>query len=555
MKNIFSKLQIREFFWNYPKFLFNIIRFTNPLFTVLIAFFLAYFSFVFLTSATGGNILDPKDENKVVEGTVGSMTSTNPMYLTENQVDRDFYSLVYDKFIELDSDGKPVSSIAEEWEKKSELEYFFEISDDFFWHDGKRLTAEDVIWNFEVSIRLAQDYGQETYGSALEGVEVEKVGKNEIEFTLEEPNATFWEAISEYMIPKHIYEGYSLGNFSRTKGLANPVGSGKFSVDAILSDGFRLNAREDDFEIEEYEYLFFEDYDELGLAVKNNKLDLISNVDIYELDYLDEYPFFNVESSVLYRRNKMIYFNNRKSAFEDSEIRRAVSWLVDKDSLLEKSRVYGEPSKGPIPKTSWAFSEELEAQNYNPKEAKELLEELGYKRDGQYYTTEDERILSLELKFLDTDINNRLVYTLQDLLEDEGVLLNLVPLTYDQLMREVLPRRDFDLLLNEIELTVDPDQYNLWHSMRIDHPHLNISGYEYSRVDILLENARTEFDREERKEDYELFHRYVVDDSPAIFLYHPEKYFVSRDGLEAYDLDNLVIPCDRFDNIQDWRWD
>ena len=554
MDDFFSRLQIREFFWNYPQLLLNLVRLTNPLLTILIALVLGYFSFFFLISSSVETFVKDKDRDKVVEGTVGGLTSTNPMYLTDNQVNRDFYSMVYDRFVDIDSEGKPVANIAEDWEQISELEYVFELSDDFFWHDGSKLTVEDVVWNFEASILLAKNYGEETYGSALEGVEIEKLGEKEIKFTLEEPNATFWEAISEYMIPKHVYEGYSLENFSRTKGLRRAIGSDYYAVESIASDRFRLFAIDEDVDIRGYEYLFFEDYDELSLAIRNNKLDIVSNVNIYEMEYLEEYPFLDIESSVLYRRNKMIYFNNRRSDFEEGEVRQAVSRLIDKESLLEESSVYGKKSYGPLPVNSWAFNDELEEQNYDPDEAQELLEPFGYEREGHYYTTEDGKILALELKYLATDINDRLVHVLQDLLEEEGVLLNLESLSYDELMREVLPRRDFDLLLNEIETTVDPDQYNLWHSMRIDNPHLNISGYEYSRVDILLENARTELDRAERKEDYNLFQRYVVDDAPAIFLYHPKKFFIINENLSGYDLGEIITPCDRFQNVEDWYW-
>jgi hypothetical protein len=31
------------------------------------------------------------DTQKITEGVVGSLLSTNPMYVTENSVDRDFY--------------------------------------------------------------------------------------------------------------------------------------------------------------------------------------------------------------------------------------------------------------------------------------------------------------------------------------------------------------------------------------------------------------------------------------------------------------------------------
>jgi peptide/nickel transport system substrate-binding protein len=128
-------------------------------------------------------------------------------------------------------------------------------------------------------------------------------------------------------------------------------------------------------------------------------------------------------------------------------------------------------------------------------------------------------------------------------------------LTFNQMTMEVLPTRDFELLLYEVEVTDDPDQYNLWHSLRIDHPMLNISGYDYSRVDILLERARTNTDRDERTEDYRLFQRYLMDDAPVIFLYHPKAFFVARRSLKGINVENIVYPSNKYSNVQDWYWE
>jgi peptide/nickel transport system substrate-binding protein len=102
----------------------------------------------------------------------------------------------------------------------------------------------------------------------------------------------------------------------------------------------------------------------------------------------------------------------------------------------------------------------------------------------------------------------------------KGVILNLEPLTYRQLTQEIVATRDFELLMYEIETTIDPDQYNLWHTLKSDYPDLNLSGYSYERVDI-LEDGRRSVDRKVRQERYALFQRYLIQDAPALFLYRP----------------------------------
>jgi peptide/nickel transport system substrate-binding protein len=108
------------------------------------------------------------------------------------------------------------------------------------------------------------------------------------------------------------------------------------------------------------------------------------------------------------------------------------------------------------------------------------------------------------------------------------------------------------MILYEVETTVDPDQYNLWHSLKKDYPDLNLSGYEYDRVDILLEEGRTELSRTVRKEKYDLFQKYLMDDAPAILLYRPTYVYIVPKDIEGPNLEEICYPEDRFRNIAEW---
>jgi peptide/nickel transport system substrate-binding protein len=83
----------------------------------------------------------------------------------------------------------------------------------------------------------------------------------------------------------------------------------------------------------------------------------------------------------------------------------------------------------------------------------------------------------------------------------------------------------FDALLVAQEIPPDPDQYSLWHSTQAS----NISHYKSPKLDKLLEDGRKTLDKEKRKEIYADFQRFLVEDTPAIFLFHPTLYTVSRD--------------------------
>ena len=76
-----------------------------------------------------------------------------------------------------------------------------------------------------------------------------------------------------------------------------------------------------------------------------------------------------------------------------------------------------------------------------------------------------------------------------------------------------------------VDIPKDPDQYSLWHSTQTS---TNVSRLANPRIDKLLEDGRIELDQETRKKIYLDFQRFLVEEVPAVFLYHPEYYTIKR---------------------------
>jgi len=92
------------------------------------------------------------------------------------------------------------------------------------------------------------------------------------------------------------------------------------------------------------------------------------------------------------------------------------------------------------------------------------------------------------------------------------------------LVSSIVPE-EFQVYLTILDPSADPDQYFMWHSTQID---TNISKYSSPRVDKLLEDGRKELNFEERRKIYLDFQRFLVEDSPAAFLYTPKIISISR---------------------------
>jgi peptide/nickel transport system substrate-binding protein len=556
-----KKDSIRDWLWDYPVNLIKAFKKFAPSSFIVLFSLLGIALFIFLTSNTFAFVFSPKKTSIFVEGSVGAISTFNPIFLTQNPVDSDIHALVFEKFIKISKDGTPKVGIATDWVKSSDgVIYEFTISSDHKWQDGEPLTVEDVLFTFEISKELAQKFNYDTIGVPLLDVKIEKISNEKMRFTLPESNATFFEAVSVYIIPKHKFEDVRLEDIPFDVFARFPVGSGPFEVYRSEPNVVYLKASDNYYmtpKIETFVYRLYSDYSSLEAAFRNGVLDAMGGTDGTSMDFFKEYSGYDIYLQTLYSRLRMIFFNTRKEKLENKDIRRALNYLTDKELLLQKAMISGFLTYGPIHENSWAYSDSnVVKYDYDQQKAKEILNNLGYflNETSGYYETEDKKILNFTLSYYDNNFNGRITQALKELWREEGIVLELEPLTYTQLTQEIVATRDYELLMYEIETTIDPDQYNLWHSLKSNYPDLNLSGYSYERVDILLEESRKTLEREKRILNYELFQKYLTQDSPAIFLYHPNYTYIVRDSIEIDQISEIIYPYQRFDDIASWSY-
>lgn len=556
-----SKVDIRDYWWKYPSFLSNLFKKSIPFSYILFFLVVGIFLASFLQSDVVARILeDSGTKHTFTEGSVGAISTFNPLFVSVNYVDKAVQELVFDRFIYIDSNDNPVPGVAKGWKSSDDkLTYEFKIRDDLFWQDGTEVTVDDVLFTFNTAKSLAEDYGFDSIGVSLIGVSIEKKGNSRIVFELQEPNPTFFEAVSIFIVPESRLGQERLDELPFNMFARYPLGSGKYRVTRTEQNVVYLTRNEyDDYDIDIKNIVFrvFPDQESLEMSFRIGALDAVGGWDYELLSFTEEYSNLNEFTKVENYRTKLMFFNIRRESFKEVDVRRGINYIIDKDRLLEESNIGGLVRNGPFSEESWAFSDEVDFYSYDPERAAEYFSNFGFVKNEEsgYFESEQEEILSFTLSYFDSVTNERLVETLKEMLREEGVILKGEKLSYNQITQETIATRNFDVLMYEVETTTDPDQYNLWHSLKTSHPDLNISGYSYERVDILLEDARKSFDREERQEKYTLFQRYLMADAPVVFLYNPTFYYFTKDTIEGINMENINFSYQRFNNIQDWTF-
>lgn len=553
---------VRDILWDYPVTIAKAIKNTLPFSYIVIFLIFGLFLLLLINSQSFSRIIaGTKDSDTFTEGSVGAITSFNPLFLSANYVDKTVNSLVFNKFVYIDNDGKPTSGIANKWSvSEDNLEYIFEIKDDILWGNGERLTIDDVIFTFTTAQTLSKEYDYDTVGASLDGVTIEKIDEKQVRFKLTEKNPTFFEAVSVYIIPCASFANVRMEDIPFNIFAMYPVGSGRYKVNRVSQNAVYLVDNENDSydpKIKNLIFRIYPDFESLNTAFRTGLLDAVGGWDSLSLNFTEEYKGYTKLSRKEDYRTKVIFFNLRKDNFKEEDLRIGLSYLFNRDVLLEGANISGIPVYGPYSVDSWVYNKDIPYYTYNPIKAASHFKNLGYEKpEGSlYYKNKDNEILSFTLTYFESDSNNRLVEKLKEMMEAEGVIIKTEKLNYTQITQEIIATRDFELLLYEIETTIDPDQYNLWHSLKSSYPDLNLSGYSYERVDILLEDGRRNMDKKVRLQRYSLFQKYLVADAPAVFLYHPNYIYIYDSELKGIDIENINFTYERFHNVEDWYWE
>jgi peptide/nickel transport system substrate-binding protein len=131
----------------------------------------------------------PKNGGTITEGIIGTPTLINPV-IANSDADKDLTALIYSGLMRRDSQGNLIPDLAVSLPTISEnnKEYTFTLRDDAKFHNGKKLTADDVLFTIE---KIKDPTIKSPQKSRWDGVSVAKIDEHTIVFTTTEPYSSF----------------------------------------------------------------------------------------------------------------------------------------------------------------------------------------------------------------------------------------------------------------------------------------------------------------------------------------------------------------------------
>jgi len=508
------------------------------------------------------------------------LSRVNPLINTNIQLEKDLNELVYQGLITVDQKGEIHPVLADFLELKEGKLYRFKMKDNIFWHDGVKVTTEDVRATFDLLKNLEQDARTSTlYSRAATKMELTVIDEQSFEFKLNSALPSFFEAVSYKIMPSHLLGDLNVININSSDPIINrnPVGTGLYKFAGAGLDTIELvlnqNYTGEKPSITRIKFKLYADEEGAINALKSGQIHSLTGISTDKLRELQTLQHTTVlGSSVIYNQYWGLYFNLSEQGpkvFKDKKVRQAISSAINRQFILESLLNYAHKADGPIPESSFAYAADVKRYDFDKAAAERLLGEAGWKLNPETGVREKN---NEQLKFKLLFVNNPDRVKIADLiakdLSDVGIEATVEAKSRDEVVNDHIVPRNFETLLYGVQTFIDPDRFELFHSGQIDHPGLNISSYKSEEtvltvqagkteripiVDDVLDDARKIVDPKVRVKRYEILQASVAEDVPVVFLFHPEETYAVNRRLKNVRIDNINSIEQRFNSISEWE--
>ena len=302
-------------------------------------------------------------------------TST-PQYVKDN---------IYESLVNFDQKGEIHPWLAESWTPNANSsEWTFKIRRGVKFHDGKELTANDVVWSAKHIMNPAN--GAAGQGQLSSNVrDVVALDKYTVKFTSPGPRGLLPEILADTSI-LHIAPGESIApGQQEMKGGAPPPGTGPFKFKAWIPGQEFHVVRNDDYwggapYLDGVRFRVVSETASRAAAVQAGDLDLTERlgptfVERIKSGRIKGLHYMPIGAAGI----RQLVLNTQLAPMSDPRVRKAIALSLDKDAILtEISFGFGVPvltwgASG----TDWETSTGFKWKR-NIAEAKRLLKEAGY---------------------------------------------------------------------------------------------------------------------------------------------------------------------------------
>ena len=465
---------------------------------------------------------------------------------------------IYGGLLTINQDLALTRDIAENWSVSEDGTAFtFRLDPRATFHDGRQVTAQDFKWSLEraadpateaptVDVFLGDIIGvrEKLEGAATEISGVSAVDPRTLTLRIDAPKAYFLSKLSyptSFVLDQSNVEGNDAW-------VLQPNGTGPFRLlEYEPGEALRLGRFEDYHlgaaNLDEVQFIL--SGGNSMLMYENDEIH-VTGVDLATLEGLrDPANPLHGQLHISPPHFDISYFgmNASEPPFDDPKVRQAFNYAVDRETLADV--IYDglvTPAKGILPPNFPGYNPDLEGYYFDPELAKKLLSESKYGDDLENFPP---ITLTLPGSF-GASPSTPTVAVLGMWENHMGISVDLLQTEWD-IFLEDLHRGRFQMFggIGWVADYLDPETF-LDIQFHSDSSNNNVQ-YSNPELDLLLERARTEQDRNARFELYHQAEEIVVKDSPWVPLWHSgQDNFLAKPEVQDYFQFPLIIPTYRY---------
>lgn len=494
------------------------------------------------------------------EGVIGRIDTLNPIYAS-TQSERSASQLIFSSLFRYDESNNLTSDIAETWKQSDDGKlYTVNLRTNAYWHDGKRVTADDVVFTLSlIKNQQARSYLYRTW----QDVQVKALDKQTLQFTLPSAYAPFPHALTFGILPKHILQNVSPLRLREHPFNRDPVGSGPFtfrSIQIINPDADRLVLqveRNDGYyrgavKLDRFQLHTYKDHDDLRQGFLSREINAANEVTSADIKTIMAHtPDAVVHDAPLYD-GVYAFFQTDRPALNDVKVRQALVKATNRAELRKELSGYASPLEGPLLPEQIKGIGGLKQPVYDVKTANAELEAAGWVLKNGVREKDGQR-LQLSVVAPESGDFPGILKSLARQWRKVGVDVKTQVVQTGTFEQNILTPRAYDVLLYELALGADPDVFAYWHSSQASVRGYNLSNYRSGIADDALLSARGRSETNLRATKYKGFVEQWLKDAPAVALYQPHLRYVTTSNTHAGARSHAVIDTlGRYHTLDNW---
>ena len=434
--------------------------------------------------------------------------------------DKEILFNVYEGLVRCTAEGEFVPCLATDYEISADaLTYTFTLRENVTFHNGKKMTAEDVQYSLH---RMSGAIADTKALRTMENIGNVTIDDGKVVVTLREADPDMLPFFSHAIIPENH------GDLNKT-----PVGTGPFVWKSYTPGQSVILDKNPDYwvanvpRLEQVTFKITANAEAAFLELKAGSIDIFPYLPIDNIEPLeDQYNILNGPANMV----EIFALNNARAPFDNAQVREALNFAVNREEIVRQTTVGNEVlMSGMSSVMGDFFNEDLNGTfTHDPEKAKALLAEAGYP-DGFSST------ITVPAGYT---IHVTTALILKEQLKQVGIEMEIVPIDFATWITDAYNGRDYDTTVIALTSEFHPaDVLNRYVSTAEN----NFVNYVNLNFDRDFAAVRSEMNRENRVTLYRTLQQYLVEDAASVYLHDPNNTVAVKKGLSGYQVFPMYV--------------